>query len=185
MTEHRKADEARKGLIDSVKGKAKEIAGALTRNDSLTAEGQLEQTQANERKEANGMEAVAAAEATQAHAEATEARLEGAQERIAVNAQTAAVQSSVVNQQAAQKRAAEQTEQQDVAREKTRAELDALAKVQQAKHQERDEIDSAAEEVADAVDDHLAVVQGASSAKAEADRIRRQADKLTNEADLP
>jgi len=28
-------------------------------------------------------------------------------------------------------------------------------------------------------------VQGASSAEAEADRIRQQADKLTNEADLP
>jgi uncharacterized protein YjbJ (UPF0337 family) len=39
MTEHSKADEARKGLIDSVKGRAKEIAGAVTGNDSLTAEG--------------------------------------------------------------------------------------------------------------------------------------------------
>ena len=108
MTEHSKADEARKGLIDSVKGKAKEIVGAVTGNDSLTAEGQLEQTQAKERKEANSVEAVADAEAAQAHAEATEARVEGAQQRIVVNAQTAAVQSSVRNQQAAQKRAAEQ-----------------------------------------------------------------------------
>ena len=33
-----KAGEARKGLIDSVKGKAKEVAGALTGNDSLTAD---------------------------------------------------------------------------------------------------------------------------------------------------
>ena len=55
MTEHSKADEARKGLIDSVKGKAKEIAGAVTGNDSLTSEGQLEQTQAKERKEANSV----------------------------------------------------------------------------------------------------------------------------------
>ena len=185
MTEHSKADEARKGLIDSVKGKAKEIAGAVTGNDSLTAEGQLEQTQANERKEANSVEAVADAEATQAHAEATEARVEGAQQRIAVNTQTAAVQSSVRNEQAAQKRAAEQVGQQHAAREKTRAELDAQAKVQQAKAQERDEIDSAAEEVVDAVDDHLTAVRGASSAEAEADRIRQQADKLTNDADLP
>ena len=71
-----------------------------------------------------------------------------------MNAQTAAVQSSVRNQQAAQKRAAEQVGQREAAREKTRAELDAQAKVQQAKAQERDEIDSAAEEVVDAVDDH-------------------------------
>ena len=68
MTEHDKADEARKGLIDSVKGKVKEVAGAVTGNDSLTAEGQLEQTQAKERKEANSVEAVADAEAAQAHA---------------------------------------------------------------------------------------------------------------------
>jgi hypothetical protein len=102
-----------------------------------------------------------------------------------VNAQTAAVQSSVRNQQAAQKRGAEQVGQQDVAREKTRAELDAQAKVQQATARERDEIDSAAEEVVDAVDDHLSAVRGASSAEAQADRIRQQADKLTNDADLP
>lgn len=185
MTEHSKADEARKGLIDSVKGRAKEIVGALTGNNSLTAEGQLDQTQAKERKEANSVEAVADAEAAEAHAEATEARLEGAQERIAVNAQTAAVESSVTNQQAAQKRAAEQIGQQEVAREKTRAELDAIAKVQRANDQARGEIDSAADEVVDAVDDHLTAVQGASSANAEAERIRQQANKLTNEADLP
>lgn len=185
MTEHSKADEARKGLIDSVKGRAKEIVGALTGNNSLTAEGQLDQTQAKERKEANSVEAVADAEAAEAHAEAAEARLEGAQERIAVNAQTAAVESSVTNQQAAQKRAAEQMGQQEVVREKTRAELDAIAKVQRVNDQARDEIDSAADEVVDAVDDHLTAVQGASSANAEAERIRQQANKLTNEADLP
>ena len=41
MTERSKAGEARKGLIDSVKGRAKEIVGALTGKDSLTVEGQL------------------------------------------------------------------------------------------------------------------------------------------------
>ena len=185
MTEHSKADEARKGLIDSVKGKAKEIAGAVTHNDSLAAEGQLDQTQAAERKEANSVEAVADAEADQAHVEATEARVEGAQERRAVKAQTAAVETCVRNDQAAERRAAEQAGQQDAARQKTRAQLEAQAKVQRAKAEERNEIDSAAEEVVDAVDDHLTAVQGASSANAEADRIRRKTDKLTNEADLP
>ena len=101
MTEHNKADQARKGLIDSVKGKAKEIAGAVTGNDSLTAEGQLEQTQAQQRKEANSVEAVADAEAAQAHAAATKAKLEGAEERIAVSAKTAAVENSVRTEQAA------------------------------------------------------------------------------------
>lgn len=185
MTERGKAGEARKGLIDSVKGRAKEIVGALTGKDSLTAEGQLEQTQAKERKEANSVDAIADAEAAQAHAEATEAWVEGSQERIAVNAQTAAVERSVRDQQAAQKRAAEQIGRQNVAREKMRADIDAQAKVQRSENQERNEIDSATEEVVDAVDDHLATVRGAASAKAEADRIRQQADKLTNENDLP
>ena len=73
MTEHDKADQARKGLLDSIKGKAKEVAGAVLGNDSLTAEGQLDQAQAQERKEANSVEAVADAEAAQARAEAAEA----------------------------------------------------------------------------------------------------------------
>src|SRR6476661_5836496 len=122
MAEHSKADEARKGLIDSVKGKAKEIVGAITGNDSLTAEGQLEQTQAQERKEANAVEAVADAQAAQAQAEARQAKSEGAVERSAVGVQTAAVENSVRTQQAAQKRAAEQAGQRDMAREQTQTE---------------------------------------------------------------
>ena len=81
--------------------------------------------------------------------------------------------------------AAEAAGQRDAAREQTRAELDAQAEVQQANAKERNKIRSAAEEIDDAVEDHLSAVHGASSAEAEADRIRRQADKLTNEADLP
>src|SRR6476659_10504724 len=107
MSEQDKSGQARKGLIDAVKGKAKEVVGALTGNDSLTAEGQLEQTQAKERREANSVEAIADAEADQASAEATEARLEGAKRRTAVNAETRAAENTVRDDQAAQKRAAE------------------------------------------------------------------------------
>jgi uncharacterized protein YjbJ (UPF0337 family) len=42
MTEHGKAADARKGLIASVKGRVKEVAGAFFKNDSLAAEGQLQ-----------------------------------------------------------------------------------------------------------------------------------------------
>lgn len=86
MSKHDKADEARRGLIDSVKGKAKEVVGAVTGNDSLTAEGQLEQTQAHERKEANATEAVAEAQAKQARDDAAEAKADGARQRLAANA---------------------------------------------------------------------------------------------------
>jgi len=185
MSEHKKADQARKGLVDSIMGKAKEFVGAVTRNDSLTAEGQLEQTQARERKEANAVEAVADAEAAQAHAEATDAKVQGAQARIAVNADTAAAENAVQARQDAQKHAAELAGQRDAARAKVQADLDARREMQKAKANEREELGAAAEEAADAVADHQASVRQAAAAKDEADRIRRQADSLTTDADLP
>ena len=185
MSEHHKAVQARKGLIDSVKGKAKEIAGAVTGNDSLTAEGQLEQTQAQQRKEANSVEAVADAEAAWAHAAATKARLEGAGERIAVSAKAAAVENYARTEQAAHHRAAEQAGQRDAVRANTQAEREAQRAVERAKAEERDEVGAAAEEIVDAVDEHQTSVRQATSAQGEADRIRRQADSLTKQADLP
>ena len=61
MSQDDKAAQTRKSIVESVKGKAKELAGAVTGNDSLTAEGQLEQAEAKERREASRMEAVAEA----------------------------------------------------------------------------------------------------------------------------
>jgi uncharacterized protein YjbJ (UPF0337 family) len=185
MSEHDTSGQARKGLIDSVKGKAKEVVGAITRNDSLTVEGQLEQTQARDRMDANSVEAVADAEAEQARVEAAEAQKNGAQERAAVNDKTRTAEYNVRNDQAAQKRSAEQAAQRDSEQAKTRAELDAQLKVQQAKDAERDEINAATEQAVDAAAEHRKSVQAAESAKEEADRIRRQADTMTNQADLP
>ncbi len=185
MTEGQQADQARKGLIDSVKGKAKEIVGAVTGNDSLTAEGQLDQTQAQARKEANTVEAIADAEAAEARREATEARVEGAQERAAVTAEAAVVENAIRDDQSAQKHAAEQRAQQDAAQAKTRAELDAQREIQRAKDEERQEVSAAAEEAVDAVAEHQSKVQVADHQQAEADRIRRQAEQMTNEAKLP
>jgi uncharacterized protein YjbJ (UPF0337 family) len=94
MTEHSRAQDARKGLIDSVKGKAKEIVGAIIKNDSLTTEGQLEQAQARERKEASSAEALADAKARQARVEVTNAKLESVDARNGVDARTVAVKSA-------------------------------------------------------------------------------------------
>jgi uncharacterized protein YjbJ (UPF0337 family) len=185
MSEQDKSGQARKSLIDSVKGKAKEVVGALTKSDSLTAEGQLEQTEAKARREANRAETVADAEAEKARAEVAEAQREGTKARTAVNAETRAAETTVRNDQAAQKRAAEQAAQREAERKKTRADLDTQLEVQHAKDVEREEIDAATEEAVDAAAEHQSSVQAADSAKAEADRIRRQADNMTNEADLP
>src|SRR5213079_2771367 len=67
-----KAAEAREGLFDSVAGKAKELAGAVTGNDDLVEEGQLQQTEAANRKEAVAAEAVADAKREEAVEEVRE-----------------------------------------------------------------------------------------------------------------
>ena len=113
------------------------------------------------------------------------AKVEGAEERIAVDAQTAAVENSVRTQQAAQKRAAEQAGQRDAAKEKTQAELEAQRDIERAKVQERVEVGAAAEQIGDAVAQYQSSAQTATSAQAEADRIRRRAESLTKQADLP
>lgn len=102
MGEHEKADEARKGLIDSIKGKAKEIAGAMTGNDSLTAEGQLEQTEARARKEAGVIEAVADAEAESATDLLYQARHQAAGARDVVRSGAEAAEEAAQKQQVTQ-----------------------------------------------------------------------------------
>ena len=46
MNEPNTSGQARKGLLDWVKGKLKEVAGAVTGNDTLTEQGQLQREQA-------------------------------------------------------------------------------------------------------------------------------------------
>ncbi len=185
MSEHDKAGEARRGLLDSVKGKAKEVFGAITGNDSMTAEGQLLQTQAQERKEANTIQAVAESEAERAKAENAEAKVDGARERLAANVQSAAAEDSIEAQQAAQKEAADLAARRQAATQQTQAELDAQREAAQAKAAEREEMRDATEEVVDAVAEHQSSVQVAKTEESEADRLRRHADHVTDEADLP
>lgn len=185
MSENNTSGQARKGLFDSVKGKAKEIVGAVTGNDSLTAEGQLEQSQAQERKEANTVEAVADAETNQADKELVQAKLEGAQQRAQTNAEAAVVEDAIEKRREGQKQAAQLAGQRDAAREKVQADLEAQRDVEQAKAQERAEIDAAGEDFVEAVDEHQSAVQEAAATQSEADRIRAQADRRQSAADLP
>jgi uncharacterized protein YjbJ (UPF0337 family) len=67
-----KAAEAREGLFDSVAGKAKEVAGAVRGRDDLVEEGQLQQAEARQRKEAVADEAVAEAKQQEAAQELRE-----------------------------------------------------------------------------------------------------------------
>jgi hypothetical protein len=56
---------------------------------------------------------------------------------------------------------------------------------QQAKAEERLEVDAAQAEVVDALDDQQEAERESAAARAEAQRIRRQADGLSDTADVP
>jgi uncharacterized protein YjbJ (UPF0337 family) len=185
MTEQGNAGEARKGLIDSVKGKAKEVAGAVLGNDSLTTEGHLERTQAKERKEANREEAVADAEAAQARAVATEAKTEADARRREVSSESAAAKAAVHADQVTDEAAAVRTGERVAARQQTAAELAAEREIESAESAERQQAATTVEKLIDDVDEHRRTQRITRNAHDEADRIRERADQLTEDAELP
>ncbi len=128
------ADNARKGLGATLAGKAKEVAGAALGNDSLAAEGQLQQAEAAALKESSTTDAVAQAEAKQAaaalaseHSPAEERREAAA---AAANARVDQVQRDSEVERA---RVQAQTEADRVA-EKARVDAEAQAQLQQSAH---------------------------------------------------
>ncbi|MGZ8802455.1 MAG: CsbD family protein [Mycobacterium sp.] len=185
MSEHDKAGQAREGLMSSVKGKAKEIAGAVIGNDSLTAEGQLEQAQARERKEANIAEVVADAEVDEARTELSEAEAELARERIEVDTEAAQAKGAIQAQKQDEKRMAEQAGRNVVAREAVAAQAEAQHEAHQAKTRERAEVEATQEEFVEAAAEYKTAVKVTDNAKQEAERLRRRADEISKEADLP
>ena len=102
-----KAAEAREGLFDSVAGKAKEVAGAVTGKDELVEEGQLQQAEAGHRRSAVADEAVADAKREEASQEIREAEREAAQQKGSAQAAAARQEGAVEQQRAAQHAAAE------------------------------------------------------------------------------
>jgi uncharacterized protein YjbJ (UPF0337 family) len=73
MGEHKSGpQEAVEGVVEGVKGKAKEVGGALTGRDDLTREGKAQQDKAEAQRDAGKKEAEA--EAARAGADAAEER---------------------------------------------------------------------------------------------------------------
>jgi uncharacterized protein YjbJ (UPF0337 family) len=99
------AAEAREGLVDSIAGKAKEVAGAVTGRDDLAEEGQLQQAEARKRKAALADQAVAEAKVDEVTREVQETHRETAQQESAARAD-AAREESVAEQQQAREHAA-------------------------------------------------------------------------------
>ncbi|WP_234789725.1 CsbD family protein [Mycolicibacterium mucogenicum] len=185
MGEHEKADEARKGLIDSIKGKAKEIAGAVTGNDSLTAEGQLEQAEARARREANTIEAVADAEAESATGLLSSAHHQAAGARGVVRNGTEAAEQAAREQQAAQVQQAAQAARHSAAQEQVRASVEEQREERQAEIRETADAAAAGREAGDALAEHRAAQNEAEEEQAEARRLRERAETLTDRTNLP
>lgn len=185
MTQRNKADQVRKGLLGSVKGKVKQFAGAVTGNDSLTAEGQLEQLQADERRTAAAAESLADAEAERARDEAADARRQGADERLALDTETAAANAAVQGRQDARKRTADQAAQRDVARANVQAETEAQQEMRQAEAAERHELVDAAKDMGDTLDEHRSAVDESVEAQDRADRLRQRAAEVSDQSELP
>ncbi|MCW2844188.1 MAG: hypothetical protein JWN22_2104 [Nocardioides sp.] len=103
------AAQARKGLLDNISGKAKEVAGAVTGKDDLVQEGQLQQAEARERKAAVADEAVAQAKRDEALQDVQESNVEAAQRKNAARAAAERQESAVERQRADEHAVAERT----------------------------------------------------------------------------
>src|SRR3954463_5803818 len=90
-----KAGEAREGLLDSVAGKAKEVAGAVTGKDDLVEEGQLQQAEAERRRTAVADESLADAERHEAVEEIRDSTVQAARESSAAHAEAQREKSAV------------------------------------------------------------------------------------------
>jgi uncharacterized protein YjbJ (UPF0337 family) len=124
-----KAAQAREGFMDNLKGKAKEMAGAVTGKDDLVQEGQLQQAEASHRKAAVADEAIADAKAEEATQKLGQASHEAAQLKGAARARAEQEESRVQRQREGEHAvAASEAHQQEVAgREAAERRADELA----------------------------------------------------------
>lgn len=178
------AGQARKGLLDTAKGKAKEVFGALSGNDSLTSEGQLLQQQAQDRKEAAGTEAVAHAQAAEAAEQLAEVREAGTEDRAALSAEAATEQAAVRDQQDAERVRAERAGRHEAVAGQANAQARADQQLRQAATEGFAEEAAVTDEAARAVGRHRKLIEEASEAETDAARARRVAEALTDEGGL-
>jgi uncharacterized protein YjbJ (UPF0337 family) len=131
MTKKHTSDEARKGLFDSVAGKAKEVAGGVTGKDALTKEGQLQQADARARRDANNQDAIADAQANQAAEELRQGKHRAAEERRAAAAESTNQQHAVLQTAAAERANAESAAQKQEQADRAQATTDATHDVRE------------------------------------------------------
>ena len=172
-----KAAQSREGLIDSVTGKAKEVAGAVSGKDDLVEEGQLQQTEASNRKAAVAEDAIADAKREEAAQELGEANREAAEDKGAARVQAQREESSVEQQREGEHAvAANDAEQQEAAgREAAERQADQLAE-SRLRDAEAIEGDATATEE-QATEEQLRLQREAAAADQEAARLRAETEK--------
>ncbi len=172
-----KAAEAREGLFDSVAGKAKEMAGAVSGKDDLVEEGQLQQAEARHRKAAVADEAIADAKREEAAQEMRETNRETAEQKGAARAQ-AEREASVVEGQRESEHAVAAREaalQESAGRAAAEQQADALAE-SRIREGEALAADANATEQQTA-DEQLRLQREAAAADQQAAQLRAQTEK--------
>lgn len=172
-----RASEAREGLFGNVAGKAKEVAGAVAGKDDLVQEGQLQQEEARNRKEAVAEEAIADAKREEATDQYREDSREAAELKDRARVEADREKSAAEGQRASEERAAEREAalREAAAREAAEERADELAE-SRLRDAEMIESDADATEVRAAADAR-AFQRDAAAAEQQAAHLRAEANK--------
>jgi uncharacterized protein YjbJ (UPF0337 family) len=175
------AEHSRDGLLSSIKGKAKEVAGAALGNDPLARQGQLQQAEGSERRIANTERAIAD---TEADAAGERLKQENDRARAARAAVAAEEQHGVTEAGRIKDRQIASAEAQARARNDeaaAAAEQHTASVVQDAAAEAVSEHRQVNAEQADAAREHDRLLGEADAAESVAARSRRTADQLAAE----
>ena len=172
------ADEARKGLLGSLAGKAKEVAGAVLGNDSLAAEGQLQQAEAQTRKDASARGAVAEVEAKEAAERLAAEQAIANRQRNAVESSAEVQVDATLRSAAEQQQLAEADARRDAAIAKERAEIQAQEEIRRTAEQTQAKLAEAEQQETNARREREQEAARAEVAEQAAARARAEADRL-------
>ena len=172
-----KAAEAREGMMDNLAGKAKEVAGAVTGRDDLVEEGQLQQEEAKNRKQAVADEAIADAKREEATEELVDVNREANEQERAARAQAdrekAAAEQEQAREQSAADRAAQR--QEEAAEPVAQAKGDAVAET---RLHEAERLEEHADQTeAEAADESARLQREAAADQRRAAELRAQTEK--------
>ena len=172
-----KASQAREGILDSVAGKAKEMAGAVSGKDDLVEEGQLQQAEARKRKAAVAEEAIANAKREEAVAEVSEKTREAAEQKNAARAQAQREEAVIERQRQTERAVAAQEGAREESIRKAAAEREA-DKVAETRQREAVELATDATSTEQqAAAEAIRLEREAAAAEQQAAALRAQADK--------